>query len=130
MTGDVEGWERARTALTGACARARQTGAETVGTSFTIDVLQTGKGRISSFLTVGYPPSDNQIRRELGRYGSVCTLDYFTPGRHEAVTLLPGAPAYADVSRSVMEYLDNSRSCSASTDGPVLANAGCEFTRR
>ena len=46
MTGDVAGWERARTALTGACARARQTGAETVGTSFTIDVLQTGKGRI------------------------------------------------------------------------------------
>ena len=134
MIGDVAGWERARTALTGACARARQTGAETVGTSFTTVVLQTGKGRIaadqsyeqagrtgvsyrlalvddfgriSSFFTVDYSPLDNQIRRELGQDGSIYTLHYFTPGRHEAVTLLPSAPAYADVIRSAMKYLDN-----------------------
>ena len=64
-------------------------------------------GRISSFFTVESPPSDNQIRRELGRYGSVCTLDYFTFGRHDTLTFLPGAPVYADVLRSAIEYLDN-----------------------
>ncbi len=152
LAGNEPGWEASRANLMGTW-RTRTGVPESMDSSFTIDRLTAGAvrivaeqcyeqagrfgvsyrlnvigadNRIGSYFTVESPPSENQMRREMGLPSPSFTLDYFVPGRHETVALLPGAPVYADVRQRALDYLANPKPVSGSNTGTGLANVGCE----
>ena len=155
LLGDTAAWDRSRADLLRVWQRTPTP--ETPARSFTIDLIPLASGylvaeqcyeqagrfgvsyridvhspdnRLTGYFTVESPPAENQMRREMNLPSPSYTLDYFTPGRHETVSFLPGAPVYADMRTRALAHLADPKPISGSGTGSGLANVGCEVGSR